>query len=264
MNEHALLRRPFRDDPATAPARIILGGRFGEEPVRSSWQRLDRFVERGGEVVDTAHSYAEGRSEQVIGEWLRANPGSLVVVDKVGHPDRTGAIDLSPRALRREIAESRRRLGLATIDVVMLHRDSPGHPVEDVAETLAASVTEGEAREIGVSNWSASRLDALVAALATHDLVPLISYQRSLALPLTDLWPGARHADESVSRVATQHQLIMLAWAAQARGFFAGRTEPPAPGRSDPFDGPVNRARRERCRELARDLGSLPETVALA
>jgi aryl-alcohol dehydrogenase-like predicted oxidoreductase len=264
MNENASLRRPLRGEPTGASTRVILGGRFGEETVRSSWQRLDRFVERGGEAVDTAHSYAEGRSEQVIGDWLRANPGSLVVVDKVGHPDGSGSVNLSARALRREIAESHRRLGVATIDVVLLHRDSPAHPVEEIAETLAAVVAEGEAREIGVSNWLAPRLCGLVAALAVRGHVPLISYQYSLAVPLTELWPGARHADESVRRVAAEHKLTVLAWAAQARGFFAGRSEPPAPGRPDPFDGSVNRARRTRCRELARDLGTLPETVALA
>jgi len=97
-------------------AKIILGGRFGEEPSQLSWQRLDRFVEAGGRAVDTAHSYADGRSEQVIGEWMRANPGKLVVVDKIGYPDDIGAVDLSPHRLRGEVAESCRRLSVSTLD----------------------------------------------------------------------------------------------------------------------------------------------------
>lgn len=245
-------------------ARIVLGGRFGEEPAELSWRRLDRFAEAGGRIVDTAHSYADGRSEQVIGEWLRANAGSLAVVDKVAHPDDTGAIDLSPRAVRREVAESRTRLGVSTLDVVLLHRDSAAVPVQEVAETLAGLAADGEAREIGVSNWPASRLDQLANVLAAHGHVPVVSYQRSLAVPTTPLWPGTRHADASLLRVAARHGLPVLAWAAQARGFFTGTTEPPCPGQPDPFDSTANRARRQRCRHLARKAGTRPETVALA
>jgi aryl-alcohol dehydrogenase-like predicted oxidoreductase len=146
-------------------ARIILGGRFGEESFATSWRRLDRFVEAGGRVVDTAHCYADGRSEEVIGAWMRANPGALVVVDKVGHPDQDGAVDLSPNALRRELAESLSRLGVSAIDVVLLHRDSAAVPVEEVASTLAGFVSDGLALRVGVSNWPADRLGQITRAL---------------------------------------------------------------------------------------------------
>jgi aryl-alcohol dehydrogenase-like predicted oxidoreductase len=245
-------------------ARIILGGRFGEEPTDLSWRRLDRFADLGGKVVDTAHSYAGGLSEKVIGEWMRANPGMLTVVDKIGHPDGRGVIDLSASVLRRELAESRDRLGDRAPDVVLLHRDSPEVPVEEVAVTLADLVANGEAREIGVSNWPAHRLDHLVTALAKLGRGTVASYQRSLAVPVAPLWPGTLHAAEPVLEVTARHRLPMLAWAAQARGFFAGATELPDAGRPDPFISPANLARRSRCEALARDLGSRPETVALA
>lgn len=264
MEPHSGLYQPARLAQLSGPARIILGGRFGEESKELSWERLDRFVEAGGKIVDTAHSYAGGRSEQVIGEWIGANPGSLLVVDKIGHPDDNGFVDLSPRKLQAEVTDAQRRLGVSPVDVVMLHRDSPAVPIEQIADTLVNLVAHGTTREVGVSNWSAARLAELLPALAVRGHIPLVSYQRSLAVPLAPLWPGARHADPQVSRVAARHQLIMLAWAAQARGFFTGRTEPPSPGQPDPFDSPTNHDRRQRCRQLARDLGSRPETVALA
>ena len=136
--------------------------------------------------------------------------------------------------------------------------------VDEAADALTELVDQGDAWEIGVSNWTADRLDRLVVALAARGHIPVASYQRSLAVPLTQLWPGARHADASVLQVAARHRLVMLAWAAQARGFFTGTTEPPSPGQPDPFDSPTNRARRRRCRELASDISSRPETVALA
>jgi len=245
-------------------ARIVLGGRFGEEPSALSWRRLDRFAESGGKVVDTAHSYAGGLSEKVIGEWMRANPGMLIVVDKIGHPDGRGAVDLSAAALRLELAESRLRLGDRAPDVVLLHRDSPEVPAEEVAGTLVGLVTAGEAREIGVSNWPAPRLGQLVAALAKLGRTPVVSYQRSLAVPVTPLWPGTLQAAGPVLEVTARHRLPMLAWAAQARGFFAGITELPDVSKPDPFSSPANLARRSRCEALARELGSRTETVALA
>ncbi|MFY1691148.1 aldo/keto reductase [Plantactinospora sp. WMMB782] len=241
----------------------MLGGRFGEEPRRLSFQRLDRFAESGGRLVDTAHCYADGRSERVIGEWMRANPAVLAVADKIGHP-ANGAVDLSAARLRRELTESCERLGVACVEAVLLHRDEPERAVPEVAESLAGLVRDGHTHRIGVSNWPASRLEQLVDELAGYGHRPLVSYQRSLAAPTTPLWPGALHTDDAVQAVAARHELTLLAWAAHARGFFTGATEPPTPGGGDPFDSAPNRARRGRCRELARRCGERPETVALA
>jgi aryl-alcohol dehydrogenase-like predicted oxidoreductase len=249
---------------ASGAERIVLGGRFGEEPPGMSWRRLDYFAESGGRFVDTAHSYADGASERIIGHWLRANPGMVFIVDKIGHPSSSGRLDLSADSMVREAAESASRLGCQPIDVLMLHRDSPDMPVSELASTLVQLVEHGYAKLIGVCNWPPARLDTLAAVLSDRGHQPVISYQRSLAVPNAPLWPGALHADAAVRDVARSRGLTLLAWAAQARGYFTGVTELPAAGQADPFDSPDNRARRERCRELARELGVRTETAALA
>lgn len=250
--------------PAPSVERIILGGRFGEEPVELSWQRLDRFVEAGGRFVDTAHCYAGGDSERVIGEWLWANPGGVIISDKIGHPDDDDHLDLSASNLTAEAAESRQRLGVEKIDMLLLHRDSVDVPIEEIADILVGLVDDGFAERIGVSNWASDRLERLADALAAREQVPVVSYQRNLAEPETPLWPGSRHADVAVLEVIERRNLPLLAWAAQARGFFAGSTELPGPGQADPFDTNENRARRRRCQEFAAGFGIRPETVALA
>lgn len=244
--------------------RIVLGGRFGEEDERVSMARLDRFAEAGGLFIDTAHSYAGGEAERVIGRWLRVNPGTLAVVDKIGHPDDRGRLDLSRSRLETELTDSLRRLGVLTLDIVLLHRDDPARPVAELAETLADFVHSGRARQVGVSNWSPDRLAQLVIELGEHGVVPVVSYQYSLAVPAKPLWPGTRHADAALLAVINDHELPLFGWAAQARGFFAGRVEPTADSGLDPFDTEENHARRRRCRELAERLGTRPETVALA
>lgn len=229
-----------------------------------SRRRLDRFVEAGGRLVDTAHSYADGQSERVIGDWLRANPDTINIIDKIGHSDDAGRLDLSASALRAEAAESRQRLGVDSIDMILLHRDSPEIGIEEIADGLVRLVDDGYAKRVGVSNWPAHRLASLVGVLADRGHMPVVSYQRSLAVPKAPLWPGTHHADRAVREIAAMRRLTLLAWAAQARGFMAGSTELPRPGEDDPFDTAENHARRERCRHLGDRMGIRPETVALA
>lgn len=240
-----------------------MGGRFGEEDRWLSFARLDRFAEHGGRYVDTAHSYAEGRSEAVIGEWIRTHPETLRVITKIGHPDAAGNLDTSPQRLRAQVDESCRRLNKVQLDILLLHRDDRARSVAELADSLLDCVHSGAARQIGVSNWASDRLSELVPLLATEGHRPVVSYQFSLAEPSRPLWPGTHDVREAASIIA-DHDLTLLGWAAQSRGFFAGNTETVDGEGPNPFDNPVNRARRERCRQLAERLDCRPETVALA
>lgn len=158
---------------------------------------------------------------------------------------------------------SRQRLGMATIDAILLHRDDPAIPVTELTDVLARFVREGAARSVGVSNWQAERLAVALELFHESGIAPLLSYQFSLAIPSRDIWPGALHADEQIMAARDRRGLPLLAWAAHARGFLAGRTE--AVGQDgDPFDTPANRAARSRCSQIAAPLGVSPEAVALA
>jgi len=247
-----------------AVSKIVLGGRFGEEERDLSWARLDRFAEAGGEFVETAHSYADGQAESTIGKWLSANPSSLKVITKVGHPDIHGKLELNARSIRAEAELSRRRIGEDNLHAVMLHRDDPSVPVEALGLSLISLVRDLGIPRIGVANWTAERLDGLSVTLMQETVTPLASYQKSLAVPAAPLWPGTMHAEKGVLEVVNRHGLTLIAWAAQARGYFAGQTELPSDTEPDPFDTPANIARRARCVEVGKTLGLAPETVALA
>lgn len=247
-----------------SPARVVLGGRFGEEPRELSFERLDRFAAGGGRYVETAHSYADGLSESTIGEWLRANPGMLQVIDKVGHPTAQGRSTLSANRMRQQVEESLARLGVEAIDVLLLHRDDTLRPVPAIVEALVGLHESGYVRRVGLSNWDARRLSAAIEELKGAGCVPVVSYHLSLAVPTRDLWPGSMHADQDLLRITRGAEVPLLAWAAHARGYFAGRTECAAGWETDPFDDPRNGSRRARCQQLAQDRGLEPEVVALA
>ncbi|NEB03538.1 aldo/keto reductase [Streptomyces sp. SID13726] len=253
-----------QEDMESAAHRFVLGGPFGAEPSDVSAARLAHFADAGGLLVETSHSYAKGQAEEAIGPWLRRNPGTLGVATKIGH-DFTGAdIPLTRDTVHGHVRAALRTLGVETIDVLLYHCDDPARSVAELADTLVSLVEAGHVRRVGASNWQAQRLSSLATELAGRGHTPVASYQFSLAEPDLALLGGSLHADTAVLDVVRAHRLPLLAWSAQARGYFAHSEPREVNGRPDPYDTEDNRARRLRCRELAGQLGTRAETVALA
>lgn len=253
-------------DGLAGPARVVLGGRFGEEPRAASHRRLDLFRELGGRIVDTAHRYADGASEEVIGSWLRSRRArdEIVVVDKVCHPNDAGRSRVHPRTIREELTASLRRLGSRYVDVLLLHRDDPTVPVEDLVEALVREYDSGRIRAFGVSNWLPQRLHQFLQLALQSGGTAIASYQFSLAVPAQQIWPGALHADSHIIRIIRTAEAPLLAWAAQARGWFAVTAGNLTPTDTEAFDTPQNREAFRRCQALATDYKVEPATVALA
>ncbi|MGW0869202.1 aldo/keto reductase [Streptomyces sp. NPDC002740] len=248
----------------TAAHRFVLGGPFGSEPAEVSAERLAHFADLGGLLVETSHSYARGQAEVAVGAWLRKNPGTLGVATKIGHDTTGGDIPLSPATVREHVRAALDHLGVEAIDVLLYHCDDPSRPVAELADTLVGLVEAGYVRRVGASNWRAERLSALARELARRGHTPVASYQFSLAEPDPARLEGSLHADGAVLDVVREHRLPLFGWSSQARGFFAHTGTREVNGKPDPYDTEDNRARRRRCRELAEQLGTRPETVALA
>jgi aryl-alcohol dehydrogenase-like predicted oxidoreductase len=255
-------------DAASGSMRLILGGRFGEEPAELSGRRLDLFREQGGYIIETAHSYAGGAAEAVIGEWLRRRHcrDEVVVVDKVCHPHADGSPRVRPEVLRSEVTGSLKRFGLPSIDLVLLHRDDPAVAVEDLVGAFLDEVASGHISRFGVANWPAGRMVRFVEAARQAGQSPVVSYQFSLAVPQRQIWPGALHATEEILEIVRTHNLPLLAWAAQARGWFADGRPRQGPDRdeADLFQTAANHEARRRCQLVAARLGVSPTTIALA
>lgn len=248
----------------SAAHRFVLGGPFGAEPAETTAERLAHFADAGGLLVETSHSYAGGKAEAAVGDWLRKNPGTLGVATKVGHDTTGGDIPLSRDIVFEHVRSALENLGVEAIDVLLYHCDDPTRTVAELADTLVSLVEAGHARRVGVSNWRAERLSELAAELGGRGHMLVASYQFSLAEPDPALLEGSLHADSAVLGVVREHRLPLIGWSSQARGHFA-RTGPKSHnGRPDPYDTEANRARRLRCVELAAQLGTQPETVALA
>ena len=124
----------------------------------TSHEILDRFTGNGGIFIDTADVYSEGRSEQIIGRWLKGRDRESVVIATKArfrtekHPNGVG---LSRKHLISAVNASLKRLSTDYIDILQVHAWDPLTPLEETFGTLNSLVEEGLIRYIGVSNYRA-------------------------------------------------------------------------------------------------------------
>lgn len=145
-------------------ARVCMGtmtfGREADE--RTSFRLLDRYLELGGNFLDTADVYSRGGSEEVVGRWLqqRGVRDGFVLATKVYGTMGPGPNDggLSRRHIQKAVEASLGRLQTDVIDVYQIHRWDPDVPIEETLEVLNDLVRQGKVRYISSSNLSAWQL----------------------------------------------------------------------------------------------------------
>ena len=227
--------------------------------VRVEHALWERYVERcaGRPTFDTARHYGDG-SERALGGFLERNSlrEEVILIGKGAHTPTCAPEHVAPQLTR-----SLELLRTDHVDVYLLHRDDPRVPVGAWVEALEREVEAGRARALGASNWTPTRYEAFNAEATRLGATPftILSNQLSLAEMLQPVWQGCVRADP---RWHEQAGVPLLAWSAQARGYFAGRArdgELAACWESD-----RNAARRERAAELGAELGVPAVAVALA
>ena len=145
-------------------ARIGLGtNRLSKTPVHV--ELIRDAVAAGVQLVDTAHTYAGGQSEETIGTALGPNPDGCVVATKGGW---NGA---RPEMLRVEIEESLRRLRTETIALYYLHRPDPKTPLEESLGVIKEHQEARQIRNVGVSNVGIAEIER------ARDVVPVAAVQ---------------------------------------------------------------------------------------
>ena len=130
---------------------------YGAADESESLRVLHRYVERGGNFLDTAEIYGPYDNERLLGRFLReVRREDLVVATKFGFridpaTRATSGADSSPANVRKVCDQSRERLGIERIDLFYQHRVDPKVPIEEVAGVLAELVREGKVRAFGLS-----------------------------------------------------------------------------------------------------------------
>ncbi|MBL7162032.1 MAG: aldo/keto reductase [Anaerolineales bacterium] len=136
-----------------------------ETDEETSNQILDRFLDAGGNFIDTADVYTNGISEEILGRWLKdKNREDFVIATKVRWPmgDGPNQVGLSRKHILAGVESSLRRLGTDYIDIYQIHGWDPGTELEETMSALNSLVQRGVVRYIGASNVSGWQLQKAI------------------------------------------------------------------------------------------------------
>jgi aryl-alcohol dehydrogenase (NADP+) len=194
-------------------------GKESDEQVAHA--QLDRFVEAGGNFVDTADVYQRGVSEEMIGRWLSARTGvrdRLVIATKGRFPMGDGPNDLglSRGYLTRALDASLRRLRVEHVDLYQAHAWDPVTPIEETLAFLDGAVRAGKIRYAGVSNFVGWQLQKAALLSRFAGQAPIVSLQPQYNLL-------ARDIEFELVDVCLGENIGILPWGPLGGGWLSGK-----------------------------------------
>ena len=166
---------------------------FGEDwgwgsSVKDSEAILDKFLERGGNFLDTANGYTKGHSEKIIGDHLGRHPAKrdrVVIATKFvtnmyrGDPNGGGS---NRKAIVAQCEQSLRRLQTSYIDLYWMHAWDPTTPIEETMRALDDLVRDGKVRFLGFSDTPAWKCAQAQTLARLRGLAPLVALQIEYSL----------------------------------------------------------------------------------
>jgi len=149
---------------------------YGPTDEAESLRVLRRYLELGGNFLDTAEIYGPYTNEELLGRFLRNVPrSSVVVATKFGFrldENKIRTVDGSPANVRRACEGSLGRLGIDVIDLFYQHRVDPKVPIEETVGAMSELVTAGKVRAVGLSE---ANPETLRQAAKVHPIAALQS-----------------------------------------------------------------------------------------
>jgi len=274
-------KRPIGDSGIEVAPLAIGGNVFGwTADEKASFAVLDAFVDAGGTMIDTADVYSVwvpghqgGESESLIGRWLKRDPAKrdrVVIATKVGFLDGE-IVDgeyvaaLEPEVIARACAASLRRLGIDCIDLYYQHRDNEKVPLADSLRAFEKLRRDGKIRAIGLSNFTADRIDTAVGTAKREGLAAPAALQPWYNMVEREKFePDLRDA-------ALRNHLGVFPFYSLANGFLTGKyrseadlSKSPRGERSRAYLEGKGRRVLEALDEVAAESGAALATISLA
>jgi aryl-alcohol dehydrogenase-like predicted oxidoreductase len=207
---------------------------FGEENTRAADEStavrmIHRFLDAGGNHIDTANVYVGGRSEEIVGKAIKNHRDQVVLATKVRFPmgENPNELGLSRYHIIHSVEDSLRRLQTDTIDLLYMHAWDPLTPLEESLRTFDDLVTAGKVRYIGVSNFKAWQLMKALGISDLHGWVRFVAAQYQYSLV-------ERNIEFEYIDLSLSEEVGIVPWGALGGGFLSGkyrRDERPAEGR---------------------------------
>jgi aryl-alcohol dehydrogenase-like predicted oxidoreductase len=251
---------------------------FGEDlgwgtSVEESQRIMDRFIELGGNFIDTANFYTRSHSEKIIGDHLgrhSARRDRLVIATKFsgnlypGDPNGGGS---GRKSIIAAAENSLRRLQTDYIDLYWLHNWDMHTPIEETMAALDDLVRSGKVRYIGGSTMPAYKFAQMVM------IADWKGYARPIAMQnLYNLIQ--REEEREMNRLCDEQGVGLIPYSPLARGFLAGNRSKDGGGSTERSkndtvvkDGTYRDSDWEivkRLKKIAKEKGATPAQVALA
>jgi aryl-alcohol dehydrogenase-like predicted oxidoreductase len=217
---------------------------------------VDRALELGVNLLDTAEVYGRGRSEKIVGDAIRGRRDDVFLATKLL------PIMPLPPIVEWRARQSAQRLGVDRIDLYQVHWPNPVVPDRPIMEGMRRVLDSGLVAHAGVSNYSLARWQRAEAALGRPVLSNQVRFNLVQHKPERDLLPWAQREGR-----------IVIAYSPLAQGFLSGRYDAGhLPGgsarRTNPLFLPENMSRAteliETLRSIAKQHDATPSQVALA
>ena len=209
-----------RDGPQLAPLGLgcwaMIKGVYGQADEGEAIATIQRALDLGFALIDTADVYDDGRNEAMVGKALEGRRDKAFVNTKVGAVLNTpvffGELNGRPEYVGAACDESLRRLGIDTIDLYTLHRVDPKVPIEETVGGMADLVRAGKVRFLALSEASG---DQLRRAHAVH---PITALQNEYSL-------FSRDPEAAMLGAIRELGVALVAFAPLGRGQLTGRVK---------------------------------------
>ncbi|MEU1260990.1 aldo/keto reductase [Streptomyces cellulosae] len=240
---------------------------YGPADADASRATLERALERGVTLYDTADAYGAGDNERFLAPFLAAHRDEVLIATKFAlsippdDPNRR-VIRNDPPYIRQAVEASLRRLDVDVVDLYYMHRRDMNVPIEETVGVMAELVREGKVKQLGLSEVTAGELRA------AHAVHPIAAVQSEWSL-------FSRDIEAAVVPAARELGVTLVPYSPLGRGFLTGafkdatqdltqddfrRTMPRFTGEN----ATANAALLEPVRAVAESHGATPAQIALA
>lgn len=241
------------------------GWGYGSEKEQAK-QVFDRYVDAGGNFIDTADAYQFGQSEQMVGEFIAADRDHFVVATKYtlsalpnAGISRTGN---SRKNMISSVENSLQRLRTDRIDVLWAHFDDQLTPIEEIVRAFDDLIRAGKIQYAGLSNfpaWRIARADT-IAELRGWSRIAGVQVEYSLV---------QRTAERELLPMAEALGLAVTPWSPLGGGLLTGKYRQSAEGRLKGFGGRLVHVEQDTTLldtvfGIAQELNAIPVQVAIA